>query len=189
MKTTRRILSMVLALMMILSLSVTAFATEEVPYIEVKIEGDSTVYTYQAYEGESLYKAVEDTGLAKWDKVKDYYDPNTIHYALTSFMGKGSAGIQNNETDRAKLQEKGYNYDSITWLGDSHPGYGLISSVANGDVTTYTYIYAGYDWTYTSSVNGQIWNYMCCYYVDAEDVITMNYSFNVSVWSTTTPIV
>lgn len=188
MKTTRRILSMVLALMMILSLSVTAFATET-PYIEVKIEGVSEVKTYSATAGDTLYNAVDDTGLADWETVKDYYTPTKTHEAMISFNGKGSEGIQNNDTDKAKLLEKGYNYDNITWLGDSHPGYGLISSVTNGETTTYTYIYAGYDWTYTSNIKGQIWDYMCCYTVSANEIITMTYAFNVSVWETTYPIV
>ena len=187
MKTTRRIMSLVLALMMFLSLSIVAFADEvEAPYVH--IVGGGKDLKYQAVEDASVYDAlVGDTNI-KWTPVTDYYDASKTHQALTSIYGVRSAGIQNNDTDKAKLSAAGYNYNGITWLGSSHPGYGLIRAVTTDGVTTYTYIYAGYDWTYSSTENAQIWDYMCCYKVGADEVVTISYDFNVSTWSTTTPI-
>lgn len=187
MKTTRRIMSLVLALMMFLSLSVVAFADEvEAPYVH--IVGGGLDLKYQAVEDASVYAALVGDDQIKWTTVNDYYEPTKTHQALTSIYGVGSAGIQNNDTDKAKLSAAGYNYNDITWLGSSHPGYGLISEVTTNGVTTYTYIYAGYDWTYSSTENAQIWDYMCCYKVGADEVVTISYDFNVSTWSTTTPI-
>lgn len=191
MKTAKRLLSLVLMLAMIACLGVTAFADNiEAPYFKVVVEDDSNIKYYEATEGESLYDAVEATGLANWTTVNDYYIAGKTHKALVSFDGLGSQGIQNNAVDRAKLSAKGYNYDAITWLGSSHPGYGLISTSTNEEgKTVYNYIYAGYDWTYTSNTTGQIWQYMCCYIVGADEIITLSYNFNVSTWSTTDPIV
>lgn len=191
MKTTRRILSMVLVLMMVLSLSVTAFADGVTPRVEVTIQpSDGTTSTSTLYgtEGQSLYNLLDDTNEADWETVNDYYQPGVTHEALVSYKGYASQGISNTEIDRAKLQAKGYSYDSISWLGNSHPGYGLISTSTSGETTSYTYIYAGYDWTYKNA-DGEIWTYMCCYDLEADDVIQLTYAFGISVWTTTTPIV
>ena len=188
MKTTRRIMSLVLALMMFLSLSVVAFADEvEAPYVH--IVGGGLDLKYQAVEEASVYAALAGDDKIVWTTVKDYYEPTKTHQALTSIYGVASAGIQDNATDRAKLTDAGYDYDKIGWLGSSHPGYGLIDEKTVDGVTTYTYIYAGYDWTYSSTENAQIWDYMCCYKVGADEIVTISYDFNVSVWSTPNPIV
>lgn len=192
MKTTRRILSMVLALMMILSLSVTAFAdTPATPYINVTVKnsrsGSATSWTVAATTGESVKSALDaDTAHAiGWNTVQDYYDATKTHSALASYGGFATTKFDSTVArDRANLAKKGYNYSTITWYTGALQGYGLIKQ----DGSNYTYIYAGYDWTYSSNKSTQIWDYMCCYNVQADEVVELVYDFTVSVWTTTTPL-
>ena len=188
MKTTRRILSLLLVLAMIACLSVTAFAEGVTPRVEVTIQpndGTTSTFTIQASAGQTLYDAVRASGGAKWKTVADYYDSSKTHKVLTSYKGYASTPINtSNAVDQAKLSAKGYDYSKITWYS-SRPGYGMISY----DGTTYTFIYAGYDWTYSSNIHPTIYDYMCCYSIAANEVVHLNYEFNVSVWTSTTPLV
>lgn len=38
-------------------------------------------------------------------------------------------------------------------------------------------------------MKAEIWDYMCCYNVQANEIINLTYDFTVSVWTTTTPLV
>ena len=94
MKTTKRVLSMVLALMMFFSLSVTAFADTVVKAPDIKVNvatsrvGAGTSWTVEANVGQNVCAAIKaDTKhVSKWDdKVKDYYNPSKLHSALLSY--------------------------------------------------------------------------------------------------------
>lgn len=192
MKMAKRILSLVLVLVMFASLSVTAFAdTPATPYINVTVKnsrsGATTSWTVAATTGASVKSALDaDTAHAiDWNTVQDYYDATKTHSALTSYGGFATTKFDSTVArDRANLAKKGYNYSTITWYTGALQGYGLIKQ----EGSNYTYIYAGYDWTYSSNKSAQIWDYMCCYNVQADEVVELVYDFTVSVWTTTTPL-
>lgn len=192
MKMAKRILSLVLVLVMFASLSVTAFAdTPATPYINVTVKnsrsGATTSWTVAATTGASVKSALDaDTAHAiDWNTVQDYYDATKTHSALASYGGFATTKFDSTVArDRANLAKKGYNYSTITWYTGALQGYGLIKQ----EGSNYTYIYAGYDWTYSSNKSAQIWDYMCCYNVQADEVVELVYDFTVSVWTTTTPL-
>ena len=192
MKMARRILSLVLVLVTLACLSVTAFAdTPATPYIQVTVassrSGATDSWTVAATTGESVKSALDtDTVHARdWKEVADYYNPSTIRYALNGYGDYASTKFDSTVVaDRTNLAKKGYNYKNITWYTGDLQGYGLIKQ----DGSNYTYIYAGYDWTYSSNKSAQIWDYMCCYNVQADEVVQLVYDFTVSVWTTTTPL-
>lgn len=197
MKTTRRVLSLVLALMMFLSLSVTAFATEATPRVEGTIYNeDGTVTTFElaANVGQSMYDVIGETN-AEWETVDDWNDPEVTHEAMISYRGKSSTPFDSSKAvDKTRLEaaiEDPVNQitttidlDKVTWYTGTRQGYGLVSEV-NG---VYTYIYGGYDWTYSSNYNTRIYDYMCCYNLSAGEVVQLVYGMTVAVWTTTTPI-
>ncbi len=199
MKNMRKVLSLVLALVMILSLSVTASATETTPRVDVAIKTSSGAVTESfsipANAGDSLYAVVDDyDGTADWETVSDYYNPSQTHEALTEFEGKSSTPLDTTEGSadlaavKTALSAQGYSdevINAIAWRTGTNAGYGLISSTTSGTTTTYTYVYAGYDWTYSSDLNGEIWTYMCCYNLSAGEVVSLTYGFNVSVFNST----
>ena len=191
MKTTRRIFSMVLALMMVLSLSVTAFADTAVkaPDMTVKVvtspNGTKTDWTVDAYVGETVEAALNRKETLNvtifWKVVNDYYVPTKTHNALVSMRGYQSTGFDpNNATDVANLIShstfEAEDIEDITWYTGSLQGYGLVSH--NTTTGVYSYVYAGYDWTYSSNLHSQIYDYMCCYNVQENEAVTL----------TTTPI-
>ena len=192
MKMAKRILSLVLVLVMFASLSVTAFAdTPATPYINVTVKnsrsGATPSWTVAATTGASVKSALDaDTAHAiDWNTVQDYYDATKTHSALASYGGFATTKFDSTVArDRANLAKKGYNYSTITWYTGALQGYGLIKQ----EGSNYTYIYAGYDWTYSSNKSAQIWDYMCCYNVQADEVVELVYDFTVSVWTTTTPL-
>ena len=198
MKNMRKVLSMVLALVMILSLSVTASATGTTPRVDVAIKTSSGAVTKSfsipANVDDSLYDVVHGYGGDDWETVSDYYDPSETHQALTEFEGKKSTPLDTTEGSadlaavKTALSAQGYSNEvinAIAWRTGTNAGYGLISSTTNGTTTTYTYVYAGYDWTYSSDLNGEIWTYMCCYDLSAGEVVSLTYGFNISVFNST----
>lgn len=192
MKMAKRILSLVLVLAMVACLGVTAFAdTPATPYINVTVKtsrsGATDSWTVAATTGASVKSALDaDTAHAiEWNTVQDYYDATKTHSALVSYGGYATTKFDSTVArDRANLAKKGYNYSTITWYTGALQGYGLIKQ----EGSNYTYIYAGYDWTYSSNKSAQIWDYMCCYNVKADEVVELVYDFTVSVWTTTTPL-
>lgn len=195
MKMAKRILSLVLVLAMVACLGVTAFAdTPATPYINVTVKnsrsGATDSWTVAATTGASVKSALDaDTAHAiGWNTVQDYYDATKTHSALVSYGGYATTKFdKNNAQDVKNLTDKKYDVSKITWYTGAYQGYGLIDY----DETTgeYTYIYAGYDWTYSSNLSPQIWTYMCCYNVQATEVVQLVYEFTVSEWTTTTPLV
>lgn len=195
MKTAKRLLSLVLVLAMVACLGVTAFAdTPATPYINVTVKnsrsGATTSWTVAATTSESVKEALDkaEAATVKWNPVSDYYKPEITHYALTSLRGFASTKFDStNPVDQANLLAKGYDFSKYTWYTGNYKGYGLVSH----DETTgkYTYIYAGYDWTYNSNKSAEIWDYMCCYKPQADEIIYLTYDLTVSIWTTTTPLV
>lgn len=161
MKMAKRILSLVLVLVMFASLSVTAFAdTPAIPYINVTVKnsrsGATDSWTVAATTGASVKSALDaDTAhIPYWNTVQDYYDSSKTHSALVSYGGYATTKFDSTVArDRANLAKKGYNYSTITWYTGALQGYGLIKQ----EGSNYTYIYAGYDWTYSSNKSAQIW--------------------------------
>lgn len=195
MKMAKRILSLVLVLVMFASLSVTAFAdTPATPYVQVTVEnsrsGATDSWTVAATTGKSVEFALEaqkGTFYPDWDPVADYYDPSITHDVLTSYGRVGGtmfekAGFDKSKaTDVALLIAAGYDQetiDGIQWCTGEYQGYGLVDE--DEAAGTYTYIYAGYDWTYSSTKSAKIWDYMCCYNVQADEIIYLKYGFNVT---------
>ena len=190
MKMAKRILSMVMVLAMIACLSVTAFAdTPATPYIQVTVKnsrsGATGSWTVSATTGSSIKSALDqDTAHAiEWnEEVQDYYDPSKLHAALVSYNGLGSTGFNKNvAADVAQLIAAGYDQETINeieWCSGTYQGYGLVDK--DEAAGTYTYIYAGYDWTYSSNKSAEIWDYMCCYNVQADEIVYLNYGFTVT---------
>lgn len=187
MKMAKRILSLVLVLAMVACLGVTAFADSATPVVNVAVNGVQK-YSYNGTVGASVYSVVEGSGLAKWKTVTDYYDPDVTHQALVSFAGLAPATFNAKSATDCENLKKATNYEAtdITWY-DSLPGYGLISYDSATGI--YTFIYAGYDWTYTSTLQKNIYDYMCCYTLKANEVVTVNYGFNASIWTSEYPLV
>lgn len=196
MKTTRRILSMVLVLMMVLSLSVTAFATSTTPRVEGTIyneDGTTSTFELSATAGQSMYNIIGANN-ATWKTVTDWEDPDTTHQALVSYRNKSATPFNSNSAiDKTRLAAAiaadeeitiEINLDNVTWYTGTLMGYGLVSQSGSN----YTYIYGGYDWTYSSNLHPKIYDYMCCYNVASNEVVQLVYGMTVAVWTTTTPI-
>ena len=204
MKMAKRMLSLVLALVMLASLSVPAFAdTPAKPYVQVTIEktrdGETDSWTVPATAGESV-KAALDAKDAQfhpvWTSVPDYYDPSQSHSMLTAYgrtggTAYGKVGFNKQKAkDVEYLKAAGYTdelINSIEWCSGIYEGYGLVTK--NEAANEYTYVYAGYDWTYTNDSGDQIWDYMCCYKPAANEVIELTYTFTVTdPWVRDTPL-
>lgn len=208
MKRIKKLLSMVLAMAMVLSMSSNVFAEEmTAPYINVEVlnsrSGQTSTWQVSATTGQSVKDALDDVEkdeselvdgedasdvTIKWKPVADYLDSSIIHYALIYLRGFESAGFDSScEKDCNLLADEGYDYEDITWYTGAYQGYGLIDY--NETTGKYTYIYAGYDWTYSSNLSASIWDYMCCYHVQENEIVQLVYDFTVTVWTSTTPII
>lgn len=189
MKTTRRFLSMVLALMMILSLSVTAFATEATtPKVVITIDApDGTPVapiTISGHVGDSVESVVKSksTLASEWNEVSDYYQPSVKHDALVSLNGyRAVAASASREKDIAALEAAHYDVSKLQWIS-GRPGYAQLEY--NEETGEYHYLYAGYDWTYSSDKTGDIWTYMCCYNLRADETVSLTYKLQITDWWT-----
>lgn len=183
---------MLLALTMVLALSTNVFANTAAVSVQVTVansrSGVTDSWNVVADSARSVKEALDADPLHTpgWSEVRDYYNPSVTHYALSSYGGFASTKFNSAyEEDQERLAEAGYDYSEITWYDGAYQGYGLVG--INGN--EYTYIYAGYDWTYRSSSHSDIWDYMCCYYPQAGEEIYLVYDFTVSEWTTTSPLV
>lgn len=197
MRATKKIYSVVLALILCLSLGVNVFANTGGPGINVIVansrSGQTASWTIPATAGSSVKDAIvaDRTRNKSWTDVSDYYNPSVTHNALDSYGGFASAKFDKNYAgDVANLiahsEYSADDIDNITWYTGAYQGYGLIDY--DESTGKYTYIYAGYDWTYSSDLQSQIWDYMCCYNVRAGEVIQLVYDFTVTEWTTSDPI-
>lgn len=183
MKNTRRALSLLLVLMMVLSLNLTAFAeTTENATIDYYIDGDY-YYSYSF-----------DSGISVMDALKSDSDAQAVFsenpftdkfgkpaYVLLSMMEAGSLPV--NGAD--------YGITAEAW-STINEGYGLVSvdRDAEGNITAYNYVYTGYDWTYkVFDVNGNEVDvselYMNQYVIQPGDTVVLDYAFQEVYWTQT----
>lgn len=192
MKTTRRILSMVLALMMVLSLSVTAFAdtTTGTATISVYNQGtkikDLTVNAGTLVR-DALNAAVADARVTEltaisWTEVSGYPNTHTPHYALDTINRiaayAGTTEDLDGYEDFADVTED----DAV----EGYDGYYLVDQ-NNG----YHYVYVGYSWVYYSQsgdTKTDIWVYMCDYAVSEGENVVVSFEKTVTDWTQDNPI-
>lgn len=185
MKTTRRIFSMVLALMMVLSLSVTAFAdtTATVNVVIHSRTGENVTKQFAINTTGSLYDNLKTSKevTTSWHQVSDWEDPEVKHYVMDDLDGYGTIVFNHeDETDIANLAAKNYDASKLNWI-ESMPGY--VDLGYNAETGLYKYMYVGYAWVYSSNaVAGEIEDYMCCYNPQAGETITLTYDLQISIW-------
>ncbi len=181
MKTTRKLLSLVLALVMLVSLSVTAFAADAgTATINVVANGKTTTITVDAGQklNAALNKNVRKLGKLTWDTVNDWQEAGVTHQVLK--------GIGTNVSKTGTTADlAGSQFASVQEAAavSGHPGYYLVDQ--DGD--SYHYVYVGYDWTYTSTTvnGGDLYTYMCCYTLTAGETVTITYSLQITDWTQT----
>ena len=183
MKTTRRILSLLLVLAMVACLGVTAFAdTATATTATINVVANGKTKTIQGAAGNKLSDVLDANtkvlGKIKWNTVKDWQDASVTHKALVGIganVSKAGTTADLAGTDFANVQE--------TAAVSGHPGYYLVEQ--NGD--TYHYVYVGYDWTYTSTTvgGGDLYTYMCCYTLTAGETVTITYGLQITDWTQT----
>lgn len=183
MKTTNRILSLVLALVMLMSLSVTAFA-DTTATIRYYIEGEY-YYDFSASAGDSVKDALlsdNDAQAVFGPQFTDKYGKPA--FALLSLMGASSEPVNGAE----------YGVTAEAW-STTNTGYGLVSvdRDSNGNITAYNYVYTGYDWIYTvknaSGADVDVSElYMNQYTIQPGDVVKVDYNFREVYWTETAPV-
>lgn len=178
-KTLKRTLAIVMAVAMLCALSVSVFAAGSASLQIVLPSGALTAVNYSIPDdGATVYDAVVDKYAAynlTWETVPDWYDPEVTWEALT---GMTINGITYETRAMTASERTTYNVPTATWSNNpNYAGYGLIS-VDNG---VYTYIYAGFDWTY--KVNNQnMYSYMEDVDINSNDNVVLTYSAQITTW-------
>ena len=190
MKTARKLTALLLAVVMVLAMSVSAFAATT-----------STATIQVIYGGEPVLDAKPisfeiTTGMTAKDALDQYADmleltwktvPSTnpgfgsTAYAVDTILGVGSEPV----------------IPAVYW-STTYAGYGLEYSEGTGDDTVYHFIYVGDDWKFT--VNGSVpldpdhtlddgvtpyQYYMDQYTVQAGDVIVVEHTRQIERWTGT----
>lgn len=195
MKKIRRLLSIVLAMVMVLSMNVAAFAEEStLPKIVVTIDTEDVQFTqtYTAAAGITLEAAVRNyVDLEQsWSTVDDWEIEGVTHQVLDSLRGMSTTAAPSNNATKNLITSAGYDFQE--WVS-GYTGYARLVSTAS-DPYPYHYLYAGYGWTYTSNLHmtgdeyDYISSYMCCYTLSENETIYLTYKLSLSPWYTATPL-
>ena len=182
-RTTRRAFTLVLALMMIFSISVTAFADTTDAKISYYINGEA-YYDFDTTSGISVMDALLSDPDAEAEFGPEFMDKyNKPAHVLLTMMGASSDPV--NGAD--------YGVEAEAW-STANAGYGLVSvdKDADGNITAYNYVYTGYDWMYSvTDANGNSVDvdelYMNQYTIQPGDVVIVDYAFRDVYWTQTTP--
>lgn len=184
MKTTNRILSLVLALVMLMSFSVTAFADTTTATIDYYIAGEY-YYSVPASAGDSVMEAL----LSDSDAEAEFSPQFTDKYGKPAF-----ALLSLMETTSEPVNGADYGVDAEAW-STTNAGYGLVSVErdSEGNITAYNYVYTGYDWMYSvknaSGADVDVSElYMNQYILQPGDVVKVDYNFQEVYWTATEPM-
>lgn len=196
MKTAKKVTALLLAVVMVLALSVSAFAatnstaTLQVYYGGVGLLGDDPV-TITLTSGMTAKGALDlyaDDLMLEWKTVSNLNPRfgDTPAHAIDTIYGYGSSPVGSESGISAQFWSAAY------------PGYGIeYTETVNGE-TVYHFIYVGDDWQFT--VNGSVPTdpdysmadgtpyqyYMDQYTVQSDDVIAVSYERQIERWTGTT---
>lgn len=185
MKTAKKLTALLLAVVMVLAMSVSAFAvTTSTATLQVYYGGEALLNETVSLTSGMTAKDVADQYKGalelEWKAVSNL-NPNfgSTAYVVDTIYGVGSNPLGADSGITAQFWSSAY------------PGYGIESTeIVNGE-TVYHFIYVGEDWEFTvnnakptDSSNGyQL--YMDQYTVQAGDQIVVNYTQQVERWTGT----
>ncbi len=195
-KTSKKILAMVLALMMVLSMGATAFAAEEPEDITVTLSVVNEDPTGEAFEdvdvtlpdGSTIYTLLTEYNRSNGDTGDVLWTTTGSTYGDSWYLDSMSYGGADYATEPSEKAPANYNIAENAW----YKGYGLLSVNKNDDGTTsYTYLYAGYAWTYDveGNPNHQDVNTttMNQFHLSAGDKVVLTYQLQITQWTQDKP--
>ena len=205
----KRTITLILALVLALCLSVTAFAHNLPNHptisggtnasLTILVDGVSTPLFSGTIYGDTLYDGLNTaSGVTPvWVSATDYFDHSIIHMALASL--NNYASTYGDLSDLGILEDQDGNEYAIyeDWSGSQYivteddylmDGYYLLGTSVNAqNQTVYHYLYIGKGWTYSDNVSGEIYDYMCDYVLSGQ-TITMLYALQPTDWYDTIDI-
>ena len=187
----KKVLGVLLAVMMLFSLSAPAFAdtptativfyVDDEYYFEYDVELTATTTIYDAIEANEDLEAV-------WETVGAYNQQGqpVAAKALVSLMGFGNYPMTGDDY---------MGIDTVQAWSLYNPGYGLVLQPAQNS-GLYKFIYSGYDWTYAVNGIDQVsFDMETMYYYPDQivlsdgDLIEFNYHYICETWDRATPII